>query len=195
MVTVSESVRAKIEKDAKWREENPWHSPEYSNNEEKIYITKELLKSKAYRSLSRVAMLLYQDFLEKREMVPIKRNRKTVWVINNNGEICYPYWQAKEKGFSSDQFRNGIDELQQKGLIDITHQGKGGRKPKDGQGDVTLYWIDDRWIDYGTDDFRPPRKPREKDTRKGRGGWTMINQNPKLKKEIIKKRNKTIRKK
>lgn len=192
MVTVADAVRAKIEKAAKWREENPWHSPEYARDESKIYIAKELLNSKAYRSLSRCAMLLYQDFLAKREMVHI--GKKRTWVIRNNGEIVYPYAEAIEKGFTSNQFRNGIDELQKKGLIDIKHQGKGGRKPAKGQGDVARYWIDDRWEDYDTDEFRPPRNQRVKDTRRGRG-WAMINENPMLKKRIIRKRNKTLREK
>jgi hypothetical protein len=191
---VAESVRKKVGKAARWRKENPWHSPEYPNDEAKIYITKELLESKAYRSLSRCAMLIYQDFLAKREMVPIKRNRKKVWVINNNGRMIYPYSEAAENGFSKDQFRNAIDELQQKGLIDITHQGRGGRKPANGLGDVSKYWIDDRWIDYGTEDFRPARNSRKKDKRQGRG-WGLINNDPVLKKEIIQKRNKTIREK
>jgi hypothetical protein len=175
MVTVAENERAKIEKAAKWEKENPslsWCSPEYPQDEGKIYITNELLKSEAYRSLSRCSMLIYQDFLAKRAMVPIKQNRKKVWVINNNGEIIYPYSEAKENGFSNDQFRNAIDELQYKGFIDIKHQGKGGRKPANGAGDVSKYWIDDRWQDYGTDDFRRPRKPRKKDKRKGRG-WAI----------------------
>jgi hypothetical protein len=127
-------------------------------------------------------------------MKSIKRNGKNVWVIENNGEIVYPYEQAIENGFSSDQFRNAIDELQTKGLIDIKHLGKGGRKPVKGSGDVSKYWMDDRWQDYGTDAFRPPRKPRKKDTRRDRG-WTMINKNPELKKAIIEKRNKTIKNK
>lgn len=177
MANVKDAVRKKIEKITKWEKENPglsWHSPEYPKDESKIYITRELLESEAYRSLSRVAMLLYQDFLAKREMVATKRNRKTVWQINNNGEIVYPYTEAEENGFSRKQFRNGIDELQKKGLLDITHLGKGGRKPADGTGDVTTYWIDDRWIDYGTDDFRPPRNPRPKDERTDRG-WALYN--------------------
>lgn len=172
MVNVADDVREKIEKAAKWRKENQWHSPEYPKDESKIYITKELLESEAYRSLSRYAMLIYQDFLAKREMVPTKRNRKTVWQINNNGEIIYPYAEAEENGFSRRQFRDGIDELQEKGLLDITHLGKGGRKPANGTGDVTTYWIDDRWQDYGTKDFRPPRNPRPKDNRKDRG-WAL----------------------
>ena len=169
MVTVEEHVRNKIEHAKKWRIENSWYSPEYFKDESKIYVTKEMLASKAYTSLSRCAMLIYQDFLAKREMVSTKRDRKPVWQINNNGEIIYPYTEAIKNGFTRDQFRNGIDELQQKGFIDITHHGKGGRKPAKGTGDVSKYWIDDRWQDYGTDDFRPPRNPREKDTRKGRG--------------------------
>jgi hypothetical protein len=195
MVTVEEHVRNKIEHAKKWRIENPWYSPEYFKDESKIYVTKEMLESKAYRSLSRCAMLIYQDFLAKREMIPTKRNRQSIWKINNNGEIIYPYTEAKDKGFSGDQFVKSIDELQEKGFLDITHQGKGGRKTADGTGDATRYWIDDRWKDYGMDDFRPPRNPRKKDTRKGRGGWLAINQNPKRKKEIIQKRNETIRKK
>ncbi len=119
-------------------------------------------------------MLIYQDFLAKRDMRAIKRKRQPrKWVIANNGEIIYPYSNAEENGFSKDQFRNAIDELQEKGLLDITHQGKGGRKPAKGTGDVSMYWIDDRWKDYGTDAFRPPRKPRKKDKRKGRG-WACL---------------------
>ncbi len=120
MFTVADDVREKIEKAAKWRDENPWYSPEYPQEESKIYITKELLESKAYRSLSRCSMLIYQDFLAKREMIPTKRNRKKVWVINNNGEIIYPYSEAVKNGFTRRQFRNAIDELQQKGFIGMT---------------------------------------------------------------------------
>nr|BDD46984.1 hypothetical protein 2 [Desulfobacteraceae bacterium] len=175
MVTVFEDIKNKIEKAKKWEEANSelsWCSPEYPENKGKVYITKEILESQAYRSLSKIAMLLYQDFLAKRIMKQIKSNKKKVWVIENNGHIIFPYAEAEERGYSRDQFRNGIDELQRKGFIDITHQGKGGRKPAKGTGDVSRYWIDDRWREYGTDDFRLPRKPRQKDTRQGRG-WKL----------------------
>jgi hypothetical protein len=195
MLTGAERVREKVEKAARWEKENPglsWCSPEYPEDEGKIYIKKELLESKAYRSLSRCAILIYQDFLAKRIMKPAKRNRKKIWVIVNNGEIIYPYSEAEENGFSKQQFRNAIDELQGKGFIDIKHLGKGGRKPAEGTGDVSKYWIDDRWKDYGTDVFRPPRNPRRKETKKGRG-WGMINEDPELKEAITRKRNRTIR--
>ena len=106
----------------------------------------------------------------------IKRNRKKVWVCENNGDIIYPYAEAEKNGFTRDQFRNSIDQLQENGLLDITHQGKGGRKPAKGTGDVSRYLIDDRWRDYGTDDFKQPRNPRKKDSRKGRG-WALYHGN------------------
>jgi len=175
MVTVAERVREKVETAARWEKENPglsWCSPEYSEDEGKIYILNEMLDSDVYRSLGRCSMLIYQDFLRKRIMRRIKRNKKAVWVIENNGKIVYPYLEAEEKGFSNDQFRNAIDELQGKGFIDIKHLGKGGRKPAEGTGDVSKYWIDDRWKKYGNEDFKPPRKPRKKDKRNGRG-WAL----------------------
>ena len=187
MVTVEEQIKQKIANVKKWEEANPglsWYNPEYAKNESKIYITKELLNHIAYRSLSRVAMLLYQDFLSKRIM---KRVSKKRWVCENNGKIVFPFSDGLEKGYSSKQFRNAIDELQGRGLIDIKHLGKGGRKPLKGTADVSLYWIDDRWKEYGTDDFRPPRKPRKKEIRQDRG-WALLMNDPKRKKEIIRKR-------
>jgi len=55
-----------------------------------------------------------------------------------------------------------LDELVEKGFIDITHSGSGGIK-----GDKSLYAISDRWKDYGKSNFKPMK--RQKDSRKGRG--------------------------
>lgn len=194
MVNIDEKIRCQVEGTKRWEEANPGLSYAdnwYSEDEEKIYITKELLSSKVYRSLSRAAMLVYQDFLSKRIMQRVKRNRKKTWVIGNNGEIIYPYAEAEEKGFSKTTFRNAIDELQAKGLIDITHQGKGGRKPAKGTGDVTTYLIDDRWRDYGTPEFQPPRKPRKKDKRKGQG-FALIWSDQEKAQEMVAKRKRTL---
>ncbi len=178
MPTIDEAIDEKIKKRARWQEANPglnWSNPEHPEDEPKIYITKELLESPAYRSLSRVALLIYQNFLSKRILKPIKRNKRKVWICENNGNIIYPYAEAEGKGFSRVQFRDAIDELQNKGLIDITHHGRGGRKPLKGTGDVSTYWIDDRWTAWGTDEYRPPRKPRKKDKRKDRG-WALYHE-------------------
>ena len=184
MPTVSEAVDEKIKRRAKWQDANPglkWSNPEHPEDEPKIYISKELLKSSAYRSLGKVAMLVYQDFLSKRILKRINRNKRKVWICENNGNIIYPYLEAEENGFSRVQFRDAIDELQDKGLIDITHQGRGGRKPLRGTGDVSLYWIDDRWKKWGTNEYRPPRKPRKRDSRKDRG-WALYHKKNKNRK-------------
>ena len=113
-----------------------------------------------------------------------KKDRSDEWIIENNGEIVYPYHEAERKGINRRNFRNAIDELIQKGFLDINHSGSGGRK-----GDVSTYWIDDRWQDYETDKFRPPKNPRVKDARKGRG-WGVIMGNEKMKKKLLAKRKK-----
>jgi hypothetical protein len=191
-ITVEQNIKQKIAGRKKWIEANPglsWDNPEISETDAKIYITKDLLESVAYRSLSRVAMLLYQDFLSKRIFRRLGKPKR--WVFENNGNIVFPFGEALEKGYSRNQFRNGIDELQAKGLLDIPHQGKGGRKPLKGMSDVSLYFIDDRWKEYGTEDFKPPRNPRKKDTRQGRG-WALVMNDPKRKKEIMRKRKEII---
>ena len=100
-------------------------------------------------------------------MEPVKHSKRSdEWVIRNNGEIVYPYAEAEKKGIGRREFRNAIDELIEKGFLDITHQGSGGRS-----GDMTRYHIDERWREHGTSNFRPAKKPRRKDTRDGRG-WS-----------------------
>ena len=182
MPTVAENIKKNIEETIAWEKANPgrsWCEVGHPEHEPKIFISKKLLRSPAYRSLSRVAMLVYLDFLAKRVMRRIPKNKGKEWVIENNGRIVYPYTEAVRNGFSRDQFRNAIDELQLKGLIDITHLGKGGRKPSSGTGDCTKYFIDIRWCDFDDESkrsMRPPRKPRKKDGRKGRG-WAQYHEN------------------
>ncbi len=188
--TTEEKIKAKGKLIKQWEEANPglsWFDSEIEADEPKIFVTKELLESKAYRSLSKAAMLIYQDFLAKRVLKKIRRDKKKIWVIVNNGNLIYPYLEAEGKGLSRQTFSKAISELQQKGLIDITHRGKGGRKPAKGTGDATKYMIDHRWQKYGTDDFKPPRKPKRKDTRQDRGFALLMN-DPVKKKTILKKR-------
>lgn len=137
-----------------------------------IWFDKNLLRSPAFRSLKKWSLLVYLDFLRKRQMEQVKRvKRSDEWTIKNNGEIVYPYSEAEHKGIGRREFRNALDELVEKGFLDIAHQGFGGYA-----GDMTKYFIDDRWNDYGTSSFRPAKKPRKKDIRKGRG-WSVFHAN------------------
>jgi len=139
-----------------------------------ICLDKNLLRSDAFRSLCKWSLLVYLDFLRKRQMEKIKSKKRSAgWFIKNNGDIVYPYLEAEKKGIGRREFRNAIDELNGKGFIDINHQGSGGHSS-----DMTTYFIDDRWKDYGTDLFRPAKNPRKKDSRKG-VGWSAYHANKK----------------
>ena len=101
------------------------------------------------------------------------KKRSAEWVIKNNGDIVYPYVEAEKKGIGRREFRNAIDELIEKGFIDINHQGSGGHSR-----DMTTYFIDVRWRGYGTDTFQPAKNPRKKDLRMG-FGWSAFHANKK----------------
>jgi len=130
-----------------------------------IWIDKDLLRSDTFRSLKGKSWLVYLDFLRKRQWHRVKhKSRSDSYVITNNGEITYSYKEAEMKGISKVQFRNAVDDLQAKGLIDIREYGSGGHNRKQ-----TKYFIDDRWRKYGTPEFLPPRKPRKKNNKDGQG--------------------------
>lgn len=89
-----------------------------------IFLDKNLLRSEAFRSLDKWSLLVYLDFLRKRKMSEVKRSkRSSVWIIENNGEIVYPYSEAEHKGIGRGSFRTAIDKLIAHGFLDITHQG------------------------------------------------------------------------
>lgn len=81
-----------------------------------IRFDKNLLRSKAFRSLKKWSLLVYLDFLRKRQWSHGKRGGQKVWVLMNNGEIVYPYLEAERKGINRREFRNALDELIAKGF-------------------------------------------------------------------------------
>lgn len=147
--------------------------------EKGIRFDKNLLRSKAFRSLNKWSILVHLDFLRKRQWSRVKRDGNKIWVFTNDGEIVYPYMEAERKGIGRREFRNAIDELIKKGFLDINHHGKGGRKKidKNGKaiGDMTTYIISDRWKDHGKPNFKPPKVDRKKDNRGGRG-WAVYHE-------------------
>ena len=59
-------------------------------------------------------------------------------------------------------------------------------------GETHRIWIDDRWEKWGTDDFKAPRNPLKKDTRKGRGWpavWDKMNESERQ--DFIERRKKS----
>lgn len=131
-----------------------------------IVVERELLKSKAFRTLNGTAKIVFFDFLMKCKVkgIKAKQGRKSGRIILNNGELQYTYAEAqkKEPPITRPAFTRALDNLIEHGFIDVMHSGVGGKK-----GDTSLYGISERWRKYGTEDFKKVSRP--KDTRQGRG--------------------------
>jgi hypothetical protein len=128
-----------------------------------IVIERQLLKSKAFRELSKTGKTVFFDFRMRCQGKTHGRpGRKKEFVVTNNGEIVYPYAEAEKNGIPRTSFMRALDELIVKGFIDVAWSGSGGKK-----GDVSKYAMSKRWRYYDTQHFEPAARP--KDTRTGRG--------------------------
>jgi len=126
---------------------------------DKMFVSRKQITSKAFLSLKTAAacqvlmIFLNKCRYEKVQIKPGTRDKE--WRITNNGEIQFTYTEAKQKyGISAGRFTRAIDNLVEKGLIDIEKSGFGLHK------DITLYAISNRWEKYGTDEFVPAKRPR-----------------------------------
>ena len=63
----------------------------------KIVIDADLVTSKVFLKLKGVAPKVFLLFLRRRKMTKVGKKGKEKWVISNNGEIVFPYAEAKEK--------------------------------------------------------------------------------------------------
>lgn len=126
-----------------------------------MHFDETLLRStEAFRSLNKWSLLVYLDFLRMRKMVKVRDS----WIIENNGKLVYPYAVAERKGIKPREFRRALEELINKGFLDIAEYGSGGVK-----GATHKFILDDRWTRYGKPDFKPAKNPMIKDPRRGRG--------------------------
>ena len=139
-----------------------------------IFIDSDLVSSKVFHCLTGAATHVYLLFLKRRQMKKSGRKGKERWVISNNGEIVFPYAEAKEKfGITPPRFQRALDQLVEHGFIDIVHSGGGMLR------DISKYSISSRWMDYGTSKFIEKQRP--KDTRglgfKKKGALKVGNEN------------------
>jgi hypothetical protein len=123
-----------------------------------ITLETELLKSEVYRSLSGTQKNMLNDFLMKRKL----SKHKGTWQIVNNGDIVYTYDEGKRNGITRSNFMKCLDALIETGFIDVYHSGHGGKK-----GDVSLYWISDRWKKFGTPEFVVKKRPKDSRCKRG----------------------------
>jgi hypothetical protein len=121
-----------------------------------MWIEREMILSPAFLQLSGSSKNVLFLFLYRRQWK--QTGRKGKWYTANDGEIVFPYKEAKKKfNIPKSSFARAIDKLMQHGFIDIAHLGGGLI------GDCTRYSISDRWKKYGMDNF--VQKSRPKDTR------------------------------
>lgn len=128
-----------------------------------IYFPRQLLESRAFIALkTATAHKVLVIFFAKRQFSKVGRKGKEQWEITNNGEIEFTYPEATAKlGITGGTFTNAIDELREKGFVDITEYGGGLNKSKN------LYAISNRWELYGTSAYKPPKPRPNPATNKG----------------------------
>ena len=130
-----------------------------------VSIDSNLFRSDAWISLKgKWTSKVLMEFYCRRQMQKVNKKSKR-WEIINNGEIVFPYRDAQKRfknengnSISTSTFARALDELVEKGFIDIKYSGGGM------EGDISKYSISDRWKKYGTPEF--VKKSRTKDTRK-----------------------------
>ena len=114
-----------------------------------------MILSSAFHKLNGRAMEVLLLFLYRRQWS--RPSQKGKWYTTNNGEIVFPYKEAKKRfKIPKSSFARAIDSLIEYGFIDIAHLGGGLI------GDCTKYSISNRWRNYDTDRF--VQKKRSKDT-------------------------------
>ena len=125
----------------------------------RMCIPRRMHRTPAFQKLTANSILVYFEFLYRRQMVEVKVGKREEWIIKNNGEIIFTYAEACEKfNMYRSTFCRSISQLVELGFIDIAHQGGGMLK------DCSKYGISDRWKNYGKEEFK--NKTRQKDTRK-----------------------------
>jgi hypothetical protein len=104
------------------------------------YLERRMFQSKAFLSLQGSAAQLLILFLGKRNFDQIGKKRSKKYVCVNSESITFTYIEAEKKfGFTKPRFLRAIDELLEKGFIEIKYQGGGYKRDK------TVYALSTRW--------------------------------------------------
>ena len=120
-----------------------------------IWIDREMILSSAFHKLNGRAMGVLFLFLYRRQWK--QTSKKGKWYTTNNGEIVFPYKEAKKRfKIPKSSFARAIDSLIKYGFIDIAHLGGGLI------GDCTRYSISNRWRSYNTKRFVQKKRPKDK---------------------------------
>ncbi len=122
-----------------------------------IWTDRELRESEAFRYLTKSSLLVLMDFYAKRQV-----DKKTKKRMTNNGELFFTYAEAEQKGYTRATFQRALDQLIERGFIDVTFTGAGLYKS------ASQYALSDRWQKFGRSDFVPAeRNPHQRNTHHG----------------------------
>ena len=114
-----------------------------------------MILSPAFHKLNGRAMEVLLLFFYRRQWKQAGREGK--WYTTNNGEIVFPYKEAKKRfKIPKSSFSRAIDKLMEHGFIDIAHLGGSLI------GDCTRYSISNRWRNYDTERFVQKKRPKDK---------------------------------
>jgi len=117
-----------------------------------VWADKALLTSKAFRGLTKTAILVLLDF---HAMKQVKGSGKR-WQVLNNGELIYPYGEAVKRGISRSAFMYALDQLIERGFLYIAEQG-GGLK-----GHTSKYGLSADWNGYGTTNYKKTARKKRR---------------------------------
>ena len=136
-----------------------------ANKKGKVWFDKDVIYSPAFCELPGTASKVYIYFLAKRRMVKQGRKGYEEWIIGNNGEITFTYNEAEKLGLSRPTFRTAIDNLIKFGFIDIEYSGNAFIK-----GDCSKYTVSERWMAWGTENFKKLVRQKDYRYKKKKGG-------------------------
>lgn len=123
-----------------------------------LFLERDLLESRAWLDLRGIAPQVYGLFRLRIQIRKVKNDhqqKRTPYEMVNNGQIVFSYAEAKRDfGITSPRFRRALEELVEKGFLDIAHAGGGL------EGDCTRYRISERWRAYGKPDFKAATLPK-----------------------------------
>lgn len=126
-----------------------------------VFFEPKLIKSEAFLSLkTKYSAQALAIFYYKRQMVQTKDNGQRRWICSNNGEIVFPYKEAERYGWREGLFSKILDELNDKGFLDVEYVGGRCRY------DSNRYRLSDRWRHYGTERFEKITRPKAPGWRK-----------------------------
>ena len=126
-------------------------------NQNHVYHERDMFSSPAYLSLSGKSIQVLMLFHCKKQVESPPKGTKPVdwhWPIINNGKITFTYAEADQLGISNRQFAHAINQLHDRGFINVKQPGGGVNKS------ASLYEITFRWKRWGKEDFKMKLRPK-----------------------------------